>query len=635
MKLKEVIIYKYKSIENQQSFDVDGQITVLVGMNESGKTNILEALAKTNYFQDDETFKYNTTHDYPRKEKKALDKSGDNPVAVICKYEMPDSLYKTIVADIGSTFLDDKIITHTKYYDNSESFDLPDISVKSFLKTKIGELKSILENEEQKQSFLAIENEDDFNEFIEQFEETEPFDFLERYFENKWAFDNPLNEYITRTYIKPNLPKFLYYDEYYLLPSRISIEKLQKEQLETSELKTAKALFELADIDISKLLDSDNFEDFKAELEATEANITEELFKYWKTNKNLNIEFDIDKKEQTDQQHNRRIVEHILDIRVKNSRSRVSLPLINRSKGFNWFFSFLVWFKKIQEDRSSNYILLLDEPGLNLHAMAQEDLLEFLEDLSANYQIIYTSHSPFMIDSNYIQRVRTVVEKTDGTYISETIQEKDPNTLFPLQAALGYNIAQNLFISKNNLIVEGVSDMIYINALSDLLNSNNKEGLKDEITIVPVGGLDKVTAFVSLFRANKLNLVCLLDTFKDQKSKTRLKDLTDNKIIIEKQIKFFHDYTAYNYSDIEDLFEKEEYLKLYNEAFKEKVGISKLDKNKPVIEQLTKLSGKNRFNHYKPAIQLLKSLNGSIELSSNTIDRFEKLFKDINKLFKE
>jgi predicted ATP-dependent endonuclease of OLD family len=196
------------------------------------------------------------------------------------------------------------------------------------------------------------------------------------------------------------------------LPSRISIEKLQKNELNENEYKTARALFELADINTEEILNAENFEDFIAELEATESIISDELFKYWQTNKNLQITFQIDKLEQTDQRNNTRIVEHILDVRVKSKG--VSLPLRNRSKGFNWFFSFLVWFKKIQEDKNSNYVLLLDEPGLNLHASAQADLLRFLEDLSEKYQIIYTTHSPFMIAPDKLHRVRTILETDEG-----------------------------------------------------------------------------------------------------------------------------------------------------------------------------------------------------------------------------
>jgi hypothetical protein len=105
---------------------------------------------------------------------------------------------------------------------------------------------------------------------------------FDKYFENKWKWSNDsISEYVSRVYLKPNKPKFLYYDEYFSLPSRISIEKLENSNL--NELKTAKALFELADINTSEILESDDFEDFIAELEATEAIISEELFKYWAT----------------------------------------------------------------------------------------------------------------------------------------------------------------------------------------------------------------------------------------------------------------------------------------------------------------------------------------------------------------
>lgn len=87
MKLNKVTIHKYKCIETEQQFVVEDDISILVGMNESGKTSVLEAIAKSNYFQKDEAFKFKTTHDYPRKEKKTLDKSGLDPNAITAEYE--------------------------------------------------------------------------------------------------------------------------------------------------------------------------------------------------------------------------------------------------------------------------------------------------------------------------------------------------------------------------------------------------------------------------------------------------------------------------------------------------------------------------------------------------------------------
>ena len=636
IKLTKATIHKYKSIETEQSFNVEEDVTVLVGMNESGKTSLLEALAKVNYFdEDDDSFKFNMTHDFPRKQKKAVEKSGETPIAVTLNYILSDDIIKTIETDIGVK-IKSKEISYSKKYNGKGSFSSVSIDVKAFLNAKLKKLGNGAEK--YLDDFSVVKKEDEFNQVISKAksnsETSEVLNLLETlrvYYKNTWAWDNPIEEYVTRVYIKSNLPKFMYYDDYYMLPSRISIENLKNNKCTENSDKTGKALLELADIDIDKLTTADNFEDYKAELEATQLIISEELFKYWSTNQNLKINFDIDKVEKTDNQYNRRIVEHILDIRVQNTRSGVSLPLKNRSKGFNWFFSFLVWFKKIQEDKKSTYILLLDEPGLNLHAMAQQDLLKFIYDLSKEYQIIYTTHSPFMIESENLTKVRTVVEQTDGTKVSESVQEKDPNTLFPLQAALGYTLAQNLFVSPKNLIVEGIADLTYLNLISNILLEKKREGLNEDITIVPVGGADKVATFVSLLRGNELDMVCLLDTFSDQSAKSRLDNLVAEKIIKEKKILFFNEFTGDKFADFEDMFTDDEYICLYNNAFGTSIKIADIKSDKPIMRQLKELNGNKDFNHYKPANYMVKNI-ADISLSDETLNRFEIMFKKINSL---
>ncbi|MEE1057466.1 MAG: AAA family ATPase [Acutalibacteraceae bacterium] len=505
----------------------------------------------------------------------------------------------------------------------------------AFVKAKFKELG--IKDKEISESLVSVSSTSEFDAFInsvttsENTETIEKIKSLKNYFVNKNSWSNCIDEYITITYLVPNLPKFMYYDDYYMLPSRVSLNGISTKSLNSSSDKTAKALLELADIDIDKVIKSTDYEDFIAELEATQLTITDELFKYWTTNKNLKILFNIDKVEQTDNR-NTKIVDHILDIRVQNQRSGVSLPLSNRSKGFNWFFSFLVWFMKIQENRNDTYILLLDEPGLNLHAKAQNDLLKFLCDLSENYQIIYTTHSPFMIETENLNQVRTVLEKDDGTHISESVQEKDPNTLFPLQAALGYDLAQNLFVSKKNLLVEGIADLTYLTILSTILDETSKTTLKDDITIVPTGGADKIVTFVSLLRGNDLNMVCLLDTFTDKSAQARLNNLVVQNIIKDKKIVFYHDILGKKFADVEDMFTVEDYLAIYNGAFSKNIAITDIKTDAPILQQLKKLNGGKDFNHYTPANYLAKNIS-SITLSEETKDNFEKLFKKINKLF--
>lgn len=634
IKLVNAIIEKYKPIENTQSFVIEDDVTVLVGMNESGKTSILEALAKSNYFEKDESFKYNLNYDYPRRQKKRIEKSGENPVAVKLTYEIDSELVNLIKEDIGlapsgNTF------SITYKYDNTKTWSISWFNTSEFMKKKVNSLKFV--SKELADKLKKVSNQDQFENIIDEIDtnelesdEIQKINKLKEYFidSESWK-DSPTDYYIVETYLKDRLPKFMYYDDYYALPSEISLTNIEN-NLSKSNVKTARALLELADINLEKVRDSDDFEEFIAELEATEAIISDELFKYWKTNKNLNIQFRINKVEGKIS-YGSNIIDRVLNIRVRNQRTGVSLPLENRSRGFNWFFSFLVWFKKIQEDRNNTYILLLDEPGLNLHAKAQNDLLKFISDLSNDYQIIYTTHSPFMIDTNSLNKVRTVYETQDGTVISDSVQEKDPNTLFPLQAALGYDLAQNLFVSKKNLLVEGISDLIYLSIISNLLQDNGREGLDADITIVPIGGADKVASFISLLRGNKLKMVCLLDTFTNQSAEKRLNNMVSKKIIRESNILFYHDILNSEYADIEDLFKKEDYINLYNGAFESNVDVN-IVKNGPILNQLKKINN-DSFNHYSPANYLAKNIN-KIDVSEETLDNFEKLFKTINKIIR-
>ena len=211
-----------------------------------------------------------------------------------------------------------------------------------------------------------------------------------------------------------------------------------------------------------------------------------------------------------------------------------------------------------------------------------------------------------------------------------------------MQAALGYDIAQNLFISQYNLLIEGVSDLIFLTTMSNILDNAGRTGLDSKITLVPVGGLDKVAMFISLLRGSKLNIACLLDSFSlPQQQRDKLKNLIVEKITKEKSIRFFDEFSGNggNFADIEDVFEKEDYLKLFSAAFGreyKKLKLSEVsDPNKPIVQQINLTLGIERYNHYKPANYLTGLGVDASYFKPETLDRFEKLFKEINKLFQE
>lgn len=641
IKLKNVVINKYKSFLEKQEIEIEDGVTRIVGKNESGKTALLEAMAKFNYFDSkDKTFTFNSTNDYPRGELKRYQQEYPNEDfdVITCTFELSDDLLNQISEDVGKEVFTSKSIKVAKTYNNIKRFYNVSTNTKKFIEQF---LQNYTLEDSMKQELIKSNSLEELAEKLKEIEElTDAYKELKtKYIDSpKTDSEDKLVSYIISEYINPNLPEFLYFDEYYSLPGTINLQKFLNGQVDDTFTKEqndiTKALFELSNIDIKKVMDSNNYEDFIAELEATSNNITDKLLEYWTTNKNLEINSEIQTKENT----STRNFEKLLQIRIKNTKHRVTLPLKNRSKGFIWFFSFLVWFSKVQEKK--NLIILLDEPGLNLHAEAQADLLKYIDkELLPRYQVIYTTHSPFMIESDKLDEVRTVYDSNDskvGSIISNALEEKDQGTLFPLQAALGYNLAQNLYISDKNLLVEGVADLMFLTVMSGILKENNREGLNEDITIVPVGGLDKVATFISLLRGNDLNMVCLLDTFIDQKGKKRLEDLIKDKIIKEKQIKFFDQYIdRLNIAEIEDMFEIEEYLKLFNEEFsKDYTSISKeeIDINKPIIPQINHIIQKNRFNHYRPSRYLTSLCVGKDYFSESTLARFEALFKDINNL---
>lgn len=654
MKITKVQIHKYKSYETPQQFAVDPSVTVLVGKNEAGKTAILEAIAKTNYFTDDKNFKFDPVHDYPRKEKKKYDKAGVVEEVIRITYAISPGLRKRIDDEVGKGVFTDTEITIATNYDNKRTIIGLTANDKKLLEDR-GKAAGLKANDLARlasatnvaaiDALKATVTQEHATAVAQQKTAAEPnastsvpppallaiCDEVRPYFASNLDWKNKIEAYIWQTYLAPALPKFLYYSEYYMLPSRINIEELQSSGLEEEHLKTSKALFELADLNIAEITSSGDFERFVSELEATGNEVTQQLQKYWTTNPDLRIRFQIDKRQVSGSQR------HTLDIRVENLKHMVTLPLRNRSKGFNWFFSFIVWFSKIQEDTKSNFVILLDEPGLNLHASAQEDLLRFVDDLAKKYQVIYTTHSPFMVESEHLNRVRTIYEAASETQISDAIQQRDSDTLFPLQAALGYDIAQNLFISKYNLLVEGPADLIFLTMMSSLLESANRSHLRDDVTIVPVGGLDKVATFISLLRASKLNIVCLLDTFTDASGKQRVEDLIREKIIKEKNVRFFDEFaTVGTKADLEDMFEKIEYLSFFNGAFPEHKDIAESDLTDaatPIIAQINTVLKRTRYNHYRPAAHAAGLALGSDKFAAATLDRFEKMFKEINSRF--
>src|SRR5262249_3692122 len=142
--------------------------------------------------------------------------------------------------------------------------------------------------------------------------------------------------------------------------------------------------------------------------------------------------------------------------------------------------------------------------------------------LADRHQVIYTTHSPFMIQAGRLDRVRTVEDVDNhGTKVGSDVLLTDAATVFPLQAALGYDLAQTLFVGPNCLLVEGPSDLLYLPLPSQALAGKGRTPLDERWVITPVGGASNLVTFVSLLGSNQLNVAVLMDSSRAEQQRVR------------------------------------------------------------------------------------------------------------------
>ena len=192
----------------------------------------------------------------------------------------------------------------------------------------------------------------------------------------------------------------------------------------------------------------------------------------------------------------------------------VEIEFDQRSAGFQWLVSFFVVFFAEAADSNANAILLLDEPGLSLHGLKQRQFRETVSQLAEDNQTIYTTHSPFLVGPDELHLVR-VVEMNDrdvGTKVHTSVLAEDPAALLPLQEALGYDLAQSLFMHQRNLVLEGLTDYWYLDATSQLLRDAEIVDLNSRISLVPASNAGKVVYFATILHANQLKVAALLDS---------------------------------------------------------------------------------------------------------------------------
>jgi predicted ATP-dependent endonuclease of OLD family len=270
-----------------------------------------------------------------------------------------------------------------------------------------------------------------------------------------------------------------------LLPNRIDMEDIISGNESVEGYKAARNFLSLAQLDYS-FFQQQSSRILKQKIENLNRSLTHNFHDFWQQsigrNNKIHIQFELD---HYNSSYAGKAGKPYLEFWIKDEGERLYPK--QRSRGVRWFLSFYMELKASANLTDRQMVLLVDEPGVSLHARAQEDVLKVFEDIKDKIQVIYTTHSPHLVEINKLHRVLAVQrDDLDSTKSSSRILDPlqlssaSPDTLTPLQSILGNPMANESYSSKRfNLIVNDTGSFYMLNAVILLT------GYKGKVCVIP------------------------------------------------------------------------------------------------------------------------------------------------------
>ena len=651
MKLISAHATNYRNIVDSNPVEI-AQSTCLVGKNEAGKSAFLKALEGLRSI-DSDADDYGKVTNYPRRLYADYDQThaGGEATVMTTDWLIEPADKAAVEAVLGPKALTGDVVTITKTYEQggtSWTVPIDDAAVLAHVVDESG-----LSTDERAGVASAGTVTKAAAILAALSTRTGPQQAM---LETIQAFRDGSARRAAIDVLNPLTPKFMYFSHYDRMSGELSINKLNQDRQNGRKVSSGDQVFldflRYAGTTLDELVATTQFEELNAKCEAAALRITEQIFDYWTQNDELKIKVVLSEGKSGDVAPFN--AGPVARARVENGLHGVTVPFSERSAGFIWFFSFLVKFAQIKKSQG-NVILLLDEPGLTLHGTAQLDLLRyFAEQIAPHHQLVWTTHSPFMVPADDLASVRTVEDvvttdargrkKSIGTKIRADVLTTDPQTNFPVFGAMGFEITQTLVIGKNTLLVEGPSDILYLQVASAALKAAGRPHLSARWALCPSGGIDKVLPFVRLFYGNRLNVAVLTDFDRGQKRK--LDDLYKSDLLQRERIVLATEIVGKVEADIEDFFAPHLFVDLVNATYElqgeQALTAEKLDAADATTTRLVKKAEAYfrvlpttvpEFSHYDPAAYLLRHpelLTGDDPAVVETLARFETAFKRID-----
>ncbi len=593
VQIKKFHVQNFRSIHNSGWINVS-QITSFVGPNESGKSNLCEALYLLNPF--DETEDYNIDEDWP------ADNWGDKKKTTVCsaRFQLDAEEIADLAFALGVVTEEDDAETDEETTPTEKAKEQPPLP-------KAVELSAWRGYWGKERGYKVS------------------------------GFENP-DKKLLKAWADENIPKCVYIRDYELSGAQVELDQLAQRKANPAQLTTDDRMLliilELAQIELDDFIAKGSTAEGRTlrsyDRRQASSYLTNQFARLWKQ-KDVRFEIEVDAT--------------TLNVFVEDKGLGMPIRLNRRSTGFRWYVSFAWKFTHATRGQYKDSILLLEEPGVHLHHAGHQDLLDLFEELSEDNTILYTTHLSTMIDPGFPERIRIVEIHDHHTQVIQGIVSSQPQPMMVVEASLGLTGSMSgLLGNRKTLIVEGGDDSLILQKLSSVLIRAGKVGLSDQIYLWAARSATKTPMHAGFLVGHKWDGAVLLDSDEEgELARDKIQELYLDKLAEDTTFDVLMLAAAAGIKDtpaaIEELFPEKFFLDCVNRAYGLAMTATDLPSEGTIKSRVKyALKAKHDRDYDPDAVlgELLKEFDkwdDVKKLPTGTAVKAEKLFKAINAAF--
>ncbi len=423
------------------------------------------------------------------------------------------------------------------------------------------------------------------------------------------------------------IPEFVLFEDFSsLLPNRIDLSDILDKNSRVEGCQAARNFLTVSGLTAKFFVES-NTRILKQKIERLNKEVTLNFHDFWrqkigKQNK-ITINFEL---EHYDHTYPEKSGHPYLEFWIKDRYERLYPK--QRSRGVRWFLSFYLELKSsaYKEENMDSKIMLIDEPGLSLHARAQEDVLKVFDFVKDKIQILYSTHSPHLIDSRKLYRLLAVQRAVESDETSETrifnaksLTSASADTLSPIYTLIGSRLSEQQFIrQKNNIIIEDVATYYYLSTMISIMN------VEKELYLLPASSVSNIETLVNLLMGWGLDFIVV--TGGNPQGRKIHNELKKNICFNDEQLTQKILINTGRHAHIEDLFSTLDFKK---HLLHQRIGIPESNSEYLRENNISRTIMASKFMNEVQDKRLTFS-----SFDEQTRENFERLLKSIERILK-